>query len=219
LGLSIVAGSLIVGINREHLFVPLAMKRQDDIKSLEVRSKLLHKTLGSKIYPLLVPKEPQAGSFAREAEGSALKRQQGMEWGNVLDEYFTAAKQLDDLQHEMKTVFSVHIPVPRKVYEGGFSAFSIPHVLSTMVPKEDVGLVVIASNSGKYGTPQDQKHLERKLVEEHNDRMERVLEHFAVQVEGWRSSSKAAKLVENEKMREVAVQARKRKREEKERAQ
>jgi len=191
------------------------MKRQEDVKSLEVRSKFLHKTLGSKIYPLLIPKEHQVGEAGG---GSALKKQHGMEWRDVLDEYFTAAKQLDDLQQEMKTVFGVHIPVPRKVYEEGFSAFSIPQVLSTMVPKEDVCLVVTPADLNKYGTPSNQKHLERKLVEEHNDRMERVLEHFAVQVGGWRSSSKAAKLTETEILREQAVQVRKRKREENEQA-
>jgi len=190
------------------------MKRQEDIKNLEVRSKLLHKTIGSKIYPLLIPKEPQL-AFTSESEGQTKK--QGIEWSHVLDEYFTAAKQIDDLQHEIKAVFSVHIPVPRRVFEEGFSAFSVPQILSTMTPKEEEGLLVIEENRDKFGTSQDQKHLEKRLLEEHNDRIERVLEQFAVHVEGWRSSSKAAKVAESEQLRDEATRARKRRREGEER--
>jgi len=186
------------------------MRRQEDIKNLEVRSKLLHKTIGSKIYPLLVPKDaPPAFTNEPESKTSNL----GTDWGEVLDEYFIAAKQIDDLQHEIKSVFSVHIPVPRKVFEEGFSAFSIPQVMSTMAPKEDKILLVIGENSRKYGTAPEQKHLERRLVEEHNDRMERVLEQFVVQVESWRSNVKAAKAAESEQIRDEAMRARKRKRE------
>jgi hypothetical protein len=183
------------------------MQRQEDVKNLEVRSKILHKTLGSKIYPRLVPKVLTPEQAAVEVKNKS--SQKASEWGDMLDDYFTAAKQLDDLQHSMKSVFSVHIPVPRKIFEEGYSAFPLPQILSTMIPKEDRSLVIVDPDPSTYESAKELKHIERRIVQEHNEKIEHVLEHFAVLVEDHRREVKESNSLIAETAR-ATKQARKR---------
>lgn len=160
------------------------MKRLEDVKKLEVRSKIVHKTLGTKIYQNLIPDQKKEGRDSPE-------------WGDLLDDFFTAAKQLDDLQHEMKSVFSINIPVPRQVLQEKDRAFpfSIPQLLSPMILKEDSNILVIEPDKTMFGTPLLLEHAERHLLAEHDARIERVLENFNLRVDEWRQESKSGQLL------------------------
>jgi len=145
-----------------------------DVKSLGVRCKLLHKTLGQKLYPRLSP----------AAASSSASSSSEYEWPDILDDYFMAAKQLDELSHELKSVYSMHIPAPRKhrqtlITDGastsnttataGEFSFTVPQILSTMVPKEDEEDMVHPDIS--FEPPRHLKHHETTLVADHNDAM------------------------------------------------
>jgi hypothetical protein len=175
------------------------MKRSDDVKNLHVRSKIVQNTLKSKIYQRLVPSSDKAGDdvgqLQLQGKGKG-KGAAGQEWGDLLEDFFVAAKQLDDLQHEMKAVYSINIPVPRKERPpGGEFPFSIPQLLSPAYPKEDSDILVVKtenSDCAAYTTPASLLHAERQLLLEHNSLVDRVLQGFNLSVDEWRQNQSAA---------------------------
>ena len=125
-------------------------------------------------------------------------------WSDLLDDYFTAAKQLDDIGNELKSTFSIHIPVPRKVHDNNNNvkpleqfSFPIPQILSTMTPKEDSDILIIEPNIKKFHTNINLKHSEKLLIEECNKKFENTLMNFNVIRDRWKMKVKAKKAVMN----------------------
>lgn len=151
----------------------------DDCKNLGVRSRILHKTLGQKLYPKL------------NATLSPIDTEHP-QWRILFDDYFSAAKQLDELSHEMKSVFGMLIPVPRKPQNpvtGEFS-FTIPQILSTMVPHDDKKVLKEKPLPDIFRTQKQFEHAEKSVLAKYNDKVDGILGHFNLLVDGYKQEHK-----------------------------
>jgi hypothetical protein len=159
----------------------------DDVKNLGVRCKILHRNMGSRIYPKLLSAATENGGVAND-NGSSTST---LVWEDLLDDYFLASKQLDELGHEIKSVFSMHIPVPRKVQENnGEFSFNVPQILSTMIPKDDEDYLTIEPDFKKYDTSSNLQHQLRSLISDHNDRLDNVMGHYNILVDEFKQEQK-----------------------------
>jgi|TARA_B110000090_G_C13214840_1_gene382365 hypothetical protein len=123
---------------------------EDDIKSLGGNAKFLRDTFEKKIFP----------RFQQQPE-----KLQSEKWGDMLDDFHLAGKQLDDIMNEMHPVYAMHIPVPRKVPDitapNAKITQPIATILSTMIPKEDVSGVVLQPDHKTFDTEPSRMYVRR----------------------------------------------------------
>ena len=97
----------------------------EDRKQLENRTRLLHDTLSRKVYPRV------ANEYSET------------DWDELLNSFALASKQLDDLSGNLKAVYSMQIPAPKKPMPA--DQHPIPQILSTMMDKGDASKIERAS--------------------------------------------------------------------------
>jgi hypothetical protein len=126
----------------------------EDRKQLENRTRLLHDTLSRKIFPWVANEEAET------------------DWDDLLHSFALASKQLDDLSVDLKSVYSMQVPAPKKPMPPG--QHSIPQILSTIVDKSDASKIVMKPPA--LGSINNDKDMRRAT--DHNASMDRVLFKF-----------------------------------------
>jgi hypothetical protein len=159
------------------------------LKSVDLRSKMLSGTLsGGGIVHLLTHAHAQHEFDAKSQSIRQLEeeeqQQDGLgatEWGELLDKFFVASKQLDDIHAVMTPMFALTIPTPRKVPLPPTEPFPIPQLMSTSIAPEDVDKIKVPPNGSNAAEL-------REAVAKHNEGIEGCISKFNVQLESWRKN-------------------------------
>ena len=127
----------------------------EDRKQLENRTRLLHDTLSRKVYPWV------ANEYSET------------DWDELLNSFALASKQLDDLSGNLKAVYSMQVPAPKKPMAAG--QHPIPQILSTMMDKGDASKIVIKPPTAGQAGNSDQ---DRRRATDHNAAIDRILSKY-----------------------------------------
>ena len=127
----------------------------EDRKQLENRTRLLHDTLSRKVYPWV------ANEYSET------------DWDELLNSFALASKQLDDLSGNLKAVYSMQIPAPKKPMPA--DQHPIPQILSTMMDKGDASKIVIKPPTVGQAGNSDQ---DRRRATDHNAAIDRILSKY-----------------------------------------
>lgn len=127
----------------------------EDKKRLQNRTQLLHDTLSRKVYPWVANEYTET------------------DWDELLHSFSLASKQLDDLSGDLKAVYSMQVPAPKKPFPPG--QHPIPQILSTMMDKEDSGKILVCPPRNELLENQEE---DRRRAAQHNSSLDRVLSRF-----------------------------------------
>jgi hypothetical protein len=123
----------------------------EDRQQIDNKAKLLHDTLSRKVYPWV------ANEYLET------------EWEELVHSFSLASKQLDDLNGDLRSVYSMQVPTPKKPFPP--NQYQIPQILSTMVDKEDKAKIL----SLKGSTSSASTLADKANCEAHNQAIDRVL--------------------------------------------
>lgn len=154
------------------------------VKHVDLKSKVLSGTLAGAggVVEIL------SQAYAQHEFDQKLQRDQssvggGTEWGDLLDKFFVASKQIDDMYNECTPMFALTIPTPHQLPLPPTEVYSIPQLLSSSIAPEDVDKIKIppkGSNSVEY----------REAIAKHNENLEGCINKFNLQIESWKKQSK-----------------------------
>ena len=161
---------------------------EERIKSLDLRSKMTAGTLmgSGGIVPLLAQAHAQREEETKarlisaqvvEAPGG------GTEWGDLLDQFFVACKQLDDVHAELTSGFALAIPTPKQVPLPSTEHFTIPQLMSTNVAPEDAAKIKITPNGSNSAEL-------REAIAKQNANMEASIARFNSKLDVWRKTGR-----------------------------
>jgi len=102
----------------------------------------------------------------------------------LLDKFFVASKQLDDLHSTLTPLFALTIPLPRKLPLPPTEPFNVPQLLSTSMPPEDVDKIRIPPQSVVGGAEA------KEAMARHNASIEGCVAKFNAQVDSWKRGGK-----------------------------
>jgi hypothetical protein len=123
----------------------------EDRQQIDNKAKLLHDTLSRKVYPWV------ANEYLET------------EWEELVHSFSLASKQLDDLNGDLRSVYSMQVPTPKKPFPP--NQYQIPQILSTMVDKEDKEKILsLRGSASSASTLADKANCEA-----HNQAIDRVL--------------------------------------------
>jgi len=160
---------------------------EEAVKVVDLRSKLLSGTLsGNGIVSVLTSAHMQREQEIKvrsiqenQTDSSATEQGGGTEWGDLLDKYFLASKQLDDMHAVLTPMFALAIPTPRKVPLPPTEPYPIPQLMSTSIAPEDVDKIKIppkGSNSSEL----------LETIANNNAGIEGCIAKFNIQLETWK---------------------------------
>lgn len=129
------------------------------------------------------------GNIGHVLSGALAAQQQSVpdetEWSDLLDSFFVAGKQLDDLYAEITPMFALAIPTPKKPLAPP-SIYTLPQLLSTTVAQEDVEKIRIPAAPGTAAL-EDQT---RDALSNHNAAIETIVSGFNSQIDAWKRDSR-----------------------------
>ena len=171
---------------------------EEAVKSVDLRSKVLSGTLsGNGIVSMLAHAHAQheaevkarsltdgAGADGEVAAAAAAPGLSGgtTEWGDLLDRFFVASKQLDEVHSALTPMFALTIPTPRRVPLPPTEPFPVPQLLSTALAPEDADKIKIPPKGGAATTEL------KETIAKHNAGIEGCITKFNVQIESWKKA-------------------------------
>lgn len=155
------------------------------VRTVDLRAKLLALGIKNHIGTSLLQ--------AHAAQQQALPND--TEYSDLLDSFFVATKQLDDMYSEITPMFALIILTPKRPLVCPPSLYTLPQLLSTAVAQEETDGIRIPA-AATTATAEKQA---REALGTHNTAMEALVFKFNAQLDAWKKDARKKEQTESRK--------------------